>query len=82
MCTNGVNTTQLASTIEIADESVSMSRRWVHRLFHTADDAGFADVASKLKEAQTLLDEVRAALDEAKEASLETSPTQATVELV
>ena len=53
MCTNGINTGQFEQMIEQIDE---------------AGDAGFATVCEKLHAAQALLDEVRAALDEAKDA--------------
>jgi hypothetical protein len=65
MCTNGVNTAQLKSSIEQTDEAVALTRRWTHRAYHTADDAGHSKTAAKLREAQALLDEVRALLSEA-----------------
>ena len=65
MCTNGVNTTQFRSTIEQIDEAVALTRRWTHRVYHTADDGKQLRTAAKLKEAQSLLDEVRALLSEA-----------------
>jgi hypothetical protein len=68
MCTNGVNTSQLKSTIEQIDESVALNRRWTHRLYHLADDHGQTITAGKLAQAQSLLDEVRALLDEANDA--------------
>lgn len=68
MCTNGVNTGQLEMMIEQIDDHIKLERRWAHNLAHTAADAGFATVGEKLHGAQHLLDEVRAALDEAKDA--------------
>lgn len=68
MCTNGVNTAQLEMMIDQVDDHIKLERRHVHNLAHTADDAGFATVGEKLHAAQHLLDEVRAALDEAKDA--------------
>jgi len=68
MCTNGVNTEQLRGNIEMLDESVALDRRWTHRSYHLAVDGAQEQTAAKLKAAQELLDEVRALLDEAKEA--------------
>ncbi|MCI8340893.1 MAG: dynein gamma chain protein [Eggerthellaceae bacterium] len=68
MCTNGVNTGQLELMIEQVDDHIKLERRWAHNLAHTAEDAGFATVGAKLHAAQTLLDDVRALLDEAKDA--------------
>ncbi len=68
MCTNGVNTGQLELMIEQVDDHIKLERRWAHHLAHTAEDAGFATVGAKLHAAQTLLDDVRALLDEAKDA--------------
>jgi hypothetical protein len=65
MCTNGVNTTQFKATIEQIDEAVALTRRWTHRAYHTADDGKQPRTAAKLREAQGLLDEVRALLSEA-----------------
>jgi hypothetical protein len=65
MCTNGVNTAQFKATIEQIDEAVALTRRWTHRAWHTADSAEQLKTAEKLKEAQSLLDEVRALLSEA-----------------
>lgn len=68
MCTNGVNTGQLEMMIEQIDDHCKLERRWAHNLAHTAEDAGFETVSEKLHEAQALLDDVRAKLDEAKDA--------------
>ncbi len=65
MCTNGVNASQLKSTIEQIDEAVALTRRWTHRSFHLADDAAQKRTAEKLQQAQSLLDDVRALLSEA-----------------
>jgi len=69
MCTNGVNTSQLKSTIEQIDESIALNRRWTHRLYHLADDHGQKATAEKLSQVQALLDEARALLDEANDAA-------------
>ena len=84
MCTNGVNTGQFEQMIEQIDDHLKLERRWAHNLAHTAEGAGFATVGAKLHAAQTMLDDVRALLDEAKDA-LEEDAEQAsgvTVSLV
>ena len=68
MCTNGVNTGQLEMMIEQIDDHCKLERRWAHNLAHIAEDAGFNTVSEKLHAAQALLDDVRALLDEAKDA--------------
>ena len=68
MCTNGVNTGQFSQMIEQIDDHIKLERRWAHNLAHSAGDAGFATVSEKLHAAQALLDDVRAMLDEAKDA--------------
>jgi hypothetical protein len=65
MCTNGVNIAQFKATIEQIDEAVALNRRWTHRAYHTADEGQQPRTAAKLREAQGLLDEVRALLSEA-----------------
>jgi len=67
MCTNGVNANQLVSTVEQIDEAVALCRRWTHRAYHSADDAELVKAADSLMKAQSLLDDVRALLDEAGE---------------
>ena len=47
---------------------MKLERRSEHNLPHTAGDAGFDTVSKKLHEAQALLDDVRAKLDEARDA--------------
>ena len=68
MCTNGVNTGQFEQMIEQIDDHVKLERRWAHTLGHMSGDAGFATVSEKMHAAQALLDDVRAMLDEAKDA--------------
>lgn len=68
MCTNGVNTGQFDQMIDMIDDQVKLERRWVHTLAHSAEDAGFSTVGSKLHEAQAALDNVRALLADAKDA--------------
>ena len=38
MCTNGVNTQQLKDTVTQIDETVALTRRWTHRMYHLADN--------------------------------------------
>ena len=68
MCTNGVNTGQFEQMIEQIDDHITLERRWVHKLAHQAEAAGFPTVDNKLHEAQALLDDVRALLADAKDA--------------
>lgn len=68
MCSNGVNTGQFEQMIDQIDDHIKLERRWVHILGHMAGDAGYATVDAKLHAAQSLLDDVRALLDEAKDA--------------
>lgn len=68
MCTNGINTGQFEQMIDQIDDHIKLERRWTHNLAHNAGDAGYAAVSEKLHAAQHLLDEVRALLDEAKDA--------------
>lgn len=68
MCTNGINAGQFEIMIEQIDDHIKLERRHVHNLAHMAADAGLPTVDDKLHEAQLLLDNVRALLDEAKEA--------------
>lgn len=68
MCTNGVNTDQFDQMIDQIDDHIKLERRWTHVLAHRAEDAGFDTVGAKLHEAQSLLDEVRALLSDAKDA--------------
>lgn len=68
MCTNGINTGQFEQIIDQVDDHIKLERRWAHSLGHMAGDAGYATVSEKLHAAQALLDDVRALLDEAKDA--------------
>ena len=67
-CTNGINTGQFEQMIEQIDDHIKLERRWAHNLGHMAGDAGFATVSEKMHAAQAMLDDVRALLDEAKDA--------------
>ena len=68
MCTNGINTGQFEQMIEQIDDHIKLERRWAHTLGHLAGDAGFATVSEKLHAAMSALDDIRALLDDAKEA--------------
>ncbi len=68
MCTNGVNTGQFEDMIAQIADHVALERRWTHNLAHKAEDAGFDNASDKLHEAMHLLDDVRALLDDAKDA--------------
>ena len=68
MCTNGINTGQFEQMISQIDDHVKLERRWSHDLAHQAEDAGYETVGEKLHAAMAALDEVRALLDEAKDA--------------
>ena len=65
MCTNGINTGQFEQMIEQIDDHIKLERRWAHNLGHMA---GFPTVSEKMHAAQAMLDDVRALLDEAKDA--------------
>ena len=68
MCTNGVSGVQLGQMIDIVDDYTSLGYRWAHKIAHQAEDGGFDVACAKLHEAQHLLADARAALDEAREA--------------
>ena len=86
MCTNGVNTQQFSQMLDMVDDHVALEYRWSHRLAHTAEDGGYAGTSKKLHDAQALLAEVRALLDEAQECfeteAMQSSPDKSTVKLV
>ena len=68
MCTNGINTGQFEQMIEQIDDHIKLERRWAHNLAHQAEDAGFPTVGEKLHAAMSALDDIRALLDDAKDA--------------
>lgn len=68
MCTNGINYGNLETMIKQVDDHITLERRWAHNLAHMAGDAGLTKVDDKLHNAQMLLDDVRALLEEAIEA--------------
>ncbi|MDR2957215.1 MAG: hypothetical protein LBU61_03405, partial [Coriobacteriales bacterium] len=63
MCTDGINTDQFQSNIEQIAETVALCRRWTHRAFHQVEEANKLETAAKLRDAQALLDDVRALLE-------------------
>ena len=68
MCTNGVNTGQFNMMLEQMDDQLAVSRRWVHKLAHTAGDAGYTKTDDALHKVQELLDDARALLTDARDA--------------
>ncbi|MBR2790543.1 MAG: dynein gamma chain protein [Eggerthellaceae bacterium] len=84
MCTNGINTGQFGQMIDQISDHIRLERRWTHDLAHQAEDAGFDTVSDKMHEAFRMLDEVRALLDDAKDALEDDAEAaaQVTVELV
>ena len=84
MCTNGINTGQFGQMIDQMSDHIRLERRWTHDLAHQAEDAGFDTVSDKMHEAFRMLDEVRALLDDAKDALEDDAEAaaQVTVELV
>ena len=68
MCTNGINTGQFEQMIEQIDDHIKLERRWAHNLGHMAGDAASPPFPRRLHAAQAMLDDVRALLDEAKDA--------------
>lgn len=81
MCTNGINTGQFEQMITQIDDHIKLERRWAHDLAHQAADAGFNTVDDKLHAAQQMLDDVRALLDEAKDALEEDAAAAGGVEV-
>ena len=84
MCTNGINTGQFGQMIDQISDHIRLERRWTHDLAHQAEDAGFDTGSDKMHEAFRMLDEVRALLDDAKDALEDDAEAaaQVTVELV
>lgn len=68
MCVNGVNTAQLKDTVQMIDDEITLCRKWTHKMYHLADSGKDVRAAEKLKEVQSMLDDVRAALAETQEA--------------
>ena len=68
MCANGVNTQQLKDTVTQIDETVALTRRWTHRMYHLADGGQMERSAKQLQKIQFALDDIREMLDEAQDA--------------
>lgn len=68
MCTNGINMGQFEQMIDQIDDHIKLERRWAHNLAHQAEDAGYETVSKKLHAAMHALDDIRALLDDAKDA--------------
>lgn len=68
MCTNGVNTQQLKDTVNQIDETVALTRRWTHRMYHLAADGQMERTSMQLQKIQSALDDVREMLNEAQDA--------------
>jgi len=67
MCANGVNTQQLKDTITQIDETIALTRRWTHRMYHLADNGQLEKTAKKLSQIQGMFDDIRAELDEVQD---------------
>ncbi len=68
MCTNGVNTGQYKMMLEEMDDQIALNRRWMHKLYHLADDNSYVKTSAIMKEAQSLLDDARALMTDAQDA--------------
>lgn len=68
MCTNGVNAGQFKMMLEQMDDQIALNRRWVHKLYHSVEEAQYDKTAKSLKEIQGLLDEVRALITDTQDA--------------
>lgn len=67
MCSNGVNVNQFEMMLAQLDDQLALQRRWVHKLAHTAGDAGYAKTDDILHSIQGLLDEARALMSDARD---------------
>lgn len=67
MCSNGVNINQFEMMLAQVDDQLALQRRWVHKLAHTAGDAGYAKTDDILHSIQGLLDEARALMSDARD---------------
>ncbi len=68
MCANGVNTQQLKDTVTQIDETIALTRRWTHRMYHLADNGQMTRSAEQLQKIQNSLDDIRGMLDEVQDA--------------
>lgn len=67
MCSNGVNANQFEMMLAQVDDQLALQRRWVHKLAHTAGDAGYSKTDDILHSVQGLLDEARALMSDARD---------------
>lgn len=67
MCANGVNTQQLKDTVTQIDETIALTRRWTHRMYHLAENGEMVKSAKQFAKIQSMLDDVRAELDEVQD---------------
>ena len=82
MCEGGINVNQMQFSLEQLDETVTLGRRWTHKLFHLADEKGREEIAGELKVAQGLIDQAREHIAAAMAAVESGSDDDVTVELV
>ena len=82
MCSNGVNTNQLKSTIKQIDDEVALMRRWTHQLYHLADGGQMPKTAAKLQEIKGAFDDIRALLTDAGDLADEDDEALVDVKLV
>jgi hypothetical protein len=84
MCSNGVNTGQFDMMLDQLDDQLALQRRWTHKMAHLVGDAGFAKTDDILHQVQSLLDDARALITDAKDALEDeaASGTGVTVDLV
>ncbi|MCL2631547.1 MAG: dynein gamma chain protein [Coriobacteriia bacterium] len=82
MCKDGANAEQLTSNIEQITEAIALCRRWTHRAFHQTEEDEMLKSAAKLRQAQGLLDDVRALLEEAVELVQAEAAEDVSVQLV
>lgn len=57
----------METMVEQSAAHIALEYRWVHKLAHMAENAGLATASEKLHEAQRLLADTRACLDEARD---------------
>ena len=82
MCKDGINAGQLTATISQIDDAVTLCRRWTHRTFLQTESDNMLRSAARLRDAEKLLDQVRALLKEASELVEKESAVDVSVRLV
>ncbi|MCL2818399.1 MAG: hypothetical protein FWD41_01510 [Actinomycetia bacterium] len=74
MCQSGVNTAQLTTMVKMADDSIGLTRNWVHEIEHLAGHVdlkstpALSDAYRKLGEAKRLLAQAADELESGVEA--------------